>query len=111
MSPAPVPDQGDQKILPEVRAVRRGESDRRQARDGIVGIDVHDRYLETFGQVARIERRTAFARAGREAELVVGDDVERPASAIAGQTRQVERLGHDSLARKRRVAMNEHSQR
>ena len=45
-------------------------------------------------------------RIGREADLVVHDQVQRAADAIAAQPRQVERLGDDALARERRVAVD-----
>ena len=77
----------------------------------IVGVDMHDRDLEAFGQVARIQRRARIAWLGGEADLVVGDDMDGAAGAVAGQLREVERLGHDALAGERRVAMEQDRQR
>ena len=50
----------------------------------------------------------ADAGRGGEAELVVDDDVHRAAGAVAGQARQVERLGHHALAGEGGVAVDEH---
>ena len=48
---------------------------------------------------------------GREAHLVVRDQVDRPAGRVAIEARQVERLGDDALGRERRVAVDEDRQR
>ncbi len=44
---------------------------------------------------------------GREADLVVDDDVQRAADAVAVQLAQVERLLHDAFAGERRVAVDQ----
>src|SRR6476469_3382281 len=51
-------------------------------------------------------RRARVDRVCRESNLVVRDDVQRPANAISAQTRHVERLGHNSFARECCIAVN-----
>src|SRR3712207_7437960 len=46
-------------------------------------------------------------RRGGEADLVVDHDVDRPAGAVAAELGQVQGLGHHTLARERRVTVEE----
>jgi hypothetical protein len=87
VSPAAVADQVDQEILAEHLAVGVGHARHRDAGDDIVGVDMDDRDLEAFGQVAGIQRRARIAWIGGEADLVVGDDMDGAAGAVAGQLR------------------------
>ena len=105
VAPAPVADQVDQEILSELLPVGDRHVRHRQAGLGIVAIDVHDRDLEALGQVAGVECRARVLRIGREADLVVDDDVQRAAGGEAGQVGEVQRLGHDALAGEGRVAV------
>ena len=52
----------------------------------------------------RVER--AVVGIGREADLVVGDQVQRAADAVAVERLEVERLGDDALAGERGVAVD-----
>ena len=49
-------------------------------------------------------------RAGREADLVVDDEVDRAAGAVARQAGEAEALGHDALAGERGVAVEQQRQ-
>src|SRR5262249_22702426 len=66
------------------------------------------RGVETLGQVAGVAGGARVPRVGGEADLVVGDDVQGPAHAVARERTQIERLGHDALSCERGVAVNEH---
>src|SRR5690348_3321925 len=78
---------------------------------GIVAVDMKDRQLRHARNVRRIDRRTSgFGRRG-ETDLVVDNDVNRAAGAITLETRKVQRLHHDALAGKRRIAVQQHRQR
>ena len=50
---------------------------------GIVGVDVDDRDVEALREVARVARRAALGGIGREADLVVRDQVQRAAGRVA----------------------------
>jgi len=63
--------------------------------------------VEAAGEVAGVIRGTRLARLRREADLVVGDDVERATGPVAGQARQVECLGDHALAGERGIAMDQ----
>ena len=62
----------------------------------VVGVDVDDRDVEALGEVRGPVGRAAVVRVGREADLVVRDQVDRAADAVA-----VERLA-GSASRPRR---------
>src|SRR6185369_8394917 len=57
---------------------------------GIVAVDVQDRRLDALGDVRRVRRRAPELRAGREADLVVDDEMDRAAGAIAGKAGKAE---------------------
>src|SRR5207237_4817756 len=50
-------------------------------------------------------------RLGSEAELIVGNEVQRAASGIPPQAGKIQGLSDDALARERGVAVDEHRQR
>ena len=108
---APVADQVDQHVLVEAVPVRHGEPHRREAGLGVVGVDVDDRDVEALGQIGGVAGGARVLHVGGEADLVVGDEVERPAGPVPLERPEVERLGHDALARESRVAMNGDRQR
>ena len=105
---AAVADEVDDDVLAELHPVVE-----REARDeddglGIVGIHVEDRRLDHLRNVAAIERRSRVRGfAGREPDLVVDDDVQRPACREAPRLRELQRLHDDALPRKCRVAVDE----
>jgi hypothetical protein len=107
---AAIADQVDQHVAVEPRAIAEREPRRGEARLGVVGVHVHDRNLEPAREPARVERAERVVRVGREADLVVGDDVDRAARGVAGEAVQVQRLGNDPLSGERGVAMNEDGQ-
>jgi hypothetical protein len=91
------------ELLPELdRDLRRIDHRLR-----IVAVGVEDRRLDHLGDVGRIRRRARVARIGREADLVVDDEMHRAAGAMAAQVGQAEALGDDALAGERRVARDE----
>ena len=94
--------------LLERLAEREGELDDPHARLGVVAVHVEDRRLHHLRDVGRVDARAAELRRGREPELVVHDDVDGAADLVARHLREVERLGHDTLAGERGVAVDEH---
>ena len=108
---AAVADQIDQEVAAEPRAILPGQARRLEAGDRIVGVDVDDRNLEAAREAARVAGAVGLGRRRGEPELVVGDDVNRAVGVVAGEARQVQRLGDDALAGERRVAVNQDRQR
>ena len=104
---AAVADQVDEEVEREALPVGPRQPRRLDARLGVVGVDVHDRHLEAARQAAGVAGRERLVRLGGEAELVVGDDVDGAADVPAGEPREVERLGDDSLAGERGIAVDE----
>ena len=80
---APVADEIDDDVVPELLAIREREPDRRESRLGIVGVDVNDRDVEALREIARVPRRTPFRGIRREADLVVRDEVQGAACRVA----------------------------
>ncbi len=64
---------------------------------GIVAVDVEDGGFDEFGDVGAVARRACVGRIGGETYLVIDDEVDGAAGAIAGELGEVERLGHDAL--------------
>ena len=105
---AAVADHVDDDVLGEALPERERELDDPARGFGIVAVDVEDRRLHGLGDVGRVHGRAREVGSGREPELVVHDDVHGAADVVAGQLREVERLGDDALAREGGVAVDEH---
>ncbi len=88
--------------------------DRQLARKGhrfrIVAIHMQDRCLNALRHVGRIGRAARKLRAGGEADLVVDDEVDAAAGIVTRDTGKAEAFPDDTLARKGRVAMDQHRQ-
>src|SRR6185503_1440788 len=66
-----------------------------------------DRNLVDLRDVGRVERRASGRGRRRETDLVVDDQVDRAAGAIAPELREIEDLRDHSLPRERRVAVED----
>jgi hypothetical protein len=73
----------------------------------VVAVDVEDRRLDHLGDVGAVAGRAGVGGVGGEADLVVDDDVDGAAGAIAGKLREIEGLGDDALAGEGGVAVDE----
>ena len=111
MAEAAVADQVDQHVLAEGLSKPHGERYRSDTRFGVIGVDVDDRHVKALGEVTRVARRARIGRIGREADLVVGDDVEHAASRVPLQGLEIQGLGVDTLSGEGRVAMDEDGNR
>ena len=80
-----VPHEIDEEILPELRAIRDAKSHRRDARLDVVRVHVDDRDLEALREIARVVCGPRVRRIGREADLVVDDDVQRAPDRISAE--------------------------
>ena len=103
---AAVADQVDQHVVTELLAKRERQAHRADARRHVVGVDVDDWHVEALGQVRCPARRARVVGVGREADLVVRDQVHRAADLVAVERLQVERLRDDPLGGERRVAVD-----
>ena len=106
--PAAVANEVDEEILLEARPIVEREPDDRDARLGVVRVHVDDRHLEALREVARIVRRAPIARIGREADLIVHDDVQRAAGPVSAEVREIECLGDHPFTGEGRVPVHEH---
>ena len=101
-----VDDDGLVEFLPEFDR----DLGREHHRFRIVAVHMEDRRVDHLRHVGRIGRGARIARIGGEADLVVDDEVQRTAGAVALQVRQREAFRHHALAGERRVAMHQHRQ-
>ena len=104
-------DDVDDDVLVELLPVVERELAAQDDRLGVVAVHVQHRRLDHLDDVGAVQRRARVARiGGREADLVVDDDVDRAAGVVAARLRQRQRLHHDALAGERRVAVDDDRQ-
>ena len=106
----PVAEHVDDHVLAELLAVLGGHLGGEHHRLRIIPVGVEDRRLDHQGDVRRIGCRAREARAGGEADLVVDDEVDRSAGAIALHLADGEALGHHALAGEGGVAVQQQGQ-
>jgi hypothetical protein len=92
----------------ELVAVEVAEPHRGEAGLGVIGVDVDDRDVEALGQIAGVAGRPCIRHVGREADLVVGDEVHGATDPVPAQGAEVERLGHHALPGERGVSVDHH---
>ena len=94
------------EFLPELGRDLGGEYHRL----GVIAIDVEDRRFDHLGDVGGVRRRARISRICRKADLIVDDEMQRAAGAVAAQAGQPETFRYDALSRKRCVAVDEQRQ-
>ena len=104
---AAIAEHVDDDRLVELLPVFGGDLGAEHHRLGIVAVGVEDRRLDQLGDVGRVRRRARVARIGGEADLVVDDEMQRAAGAVAAQAREAEALGDHALAGEGRVAVDQ----
>jgi len=108
----PVPaiaEQIDDDVLFELLAVFRGDAGGLDDGLGIITVDVEDRRLDALCHIRGMGARPRGRRARRKAYLVVDDNMDRPAGAEAGELRQFERFGNETLAGEGRITMHQNA--
>ena len=108
---APVTDEVDHDVLREPAPIRHREPHGGDRSLRVVGVDVHDRHVESLCEVGRVPGRASLTRIGREPDLIVRDQVQGAAGRVALEILEVEGLCDDALAREGCVAVQEHRQR
>jgi hypothetical protein len=103
----PVAPHVDHHVAVELLPERHRQPRRVHARLRVVAVDVEHRRLDRLGDVGRVRREPPLLRHGREADLVVDDDVDRAAGAPVRHLRQPQRLHDDALAGEGRVAVDQ----
>ncbi len=91
------------EFLPELDRDLGGEHHRFR----IVAVHMEDRRIDHLGDVGRIGRGARVARIGGEADLVVDDEMQRAAGAVALQVGQPETFRHHALPGERGVAVHQ----
>ncbi len=104
---AAVADQVDQHVVAELLAEGEGQAHGGDAALDVVGVDVDDRDVVALGHVGGPPGRAGVLGIGGEADLVVLDQVDGAADAVAVDRLQVERLGDHALAGEGGVAVQD----
>ncbi len=104
---AAVAEHVDDDVAVELVAVLGGDARDVDDRLGVVAVDVEDRRLDDLGHFRAIGARAAVHRVGGEADLVVDDEMDRAAGAVAPELRQVEGLGDQPLSGEGGVAVQQ----
>ena len=100
----------DHDVAAELLAIFNGQLAGEGHGFRIVAIHMQDRRLNTLGHIAGVRARTRELRAGREADLVVDDEVDAAAGVVAAHTRKAEAFPDDALTREGRIAVDQHWQ-
>ena len=96
----------DKEVLAELRAVLNTKLHHAHAGVRILRIHVSNRDLEALGEIARVMRRAPVDWIRREPDLIVRDDVKRPANPIPAQPGHVECLRNNAFTGKRCITVN-----
>ena len=75
--------------------------------EGAVTIDMEDGDFEELGDVGAVIRGAGVGGKGGETDLVIDDEVDGSAGAIAGELGKVQHFGNDALAGESGVTVNE----
>ena len=108
---AAIAEHVDHDRLREFLPVLDRDLGREHHRFRIVAVHMEDQRLDHLRHIGRIRRRARIARIGREADLVVDDEMQGAAGAVAFQFGQPEAFRHHALAGKGGVAMDQQRQR
>ena len=100
----------DHDVLVERLAVLPRQLGDLHAGLGVVAVDVEDRRLDGLGHVGAVQRRAGVQRRGREADLVVDDQVDGATDAVPADVAHRQSLGDDALAGEGGIAVDEHRQ-
>ncbi len=104
---AAVADHVDHGVFLETLAVLDGDARAVDDGLGVIAVDVEDRRVDHLGDVRAVGRRAREARRGREPDLVVDDEMDGAARAIAAQAGEIEGFRHQALAGERGIAVQE----
>ncbi len=107
MAVAAIAEDVDDHVLLEAGAELGGDARDVHDRLGIVAVHVEDRRLHHLAGIGGIGTRARVGGVGGEADLVVDDEVDGAAGAVALELGQHQGFGDQTLAGKRRVAVHE----
>ena len=107
MSMLPVANEIDHDVVTKPLAISHCELGHVDHGFRMITIHMKDRNLDHLCDIGAIERRACLCGGRRVADLVVDDDVDRAAGAIAGKLRKVQCLCNHTLARKGCVAVDD----
>ena len=104
-------DHVEHHVLVELLPVVERDAQGPVGRLGVVAVDVEDGELRHARHVGRVDGRAPRLRRRGEADLVVDDDVDGAARAVAFQLGELQGLHHDALPGEGRVAVEQDGER
>ena len=107
MAVAAVADDVQHDVTGEAHAEFGGHAGAEHHRFRVVPVHVQDRRLDRFRHIGAIETRVGVCRHRGEADLVVDDQVDRAAGAVADQLAHRQSFVDQSLPSEGRVAMHQ----
>ena len=107
MAVAAVADDVEHDIGMEIHAIFGDQAGGPDHGFRIVAIHMDDRRLDALGHIGAVKARIGIDRHGGEADLIVGDDVDGAAGAVAHQLRHRQRLIDQALAGEGGIAMQQ----
>lgn len=97
----------DEDVFVEFLAVFEGEFHGHNDGEGVIAVDVEDGGFEHFGDIGAVDGGAGVFREGGEADLVIDDEVEGAAGAVAFEFGEVEGFCDDALSDDGGVAVDE----
>ena len=91
------------ELLPVFDGQHRGEDNRHW----IVAVDVEDWRFDHLGDVRTVARRARLIRRGREADLIIDDDMQGAARSISRKLGEIQNFGNDALTGEGGIAVHE----
>ena len=105
---ATVTDQVNDDVLVELLLETVSQTGHPRDHLRIVSVHVENRHLQTFSQISAVVCGTGIGRRSRETNLVIHDDVHRPAGGVGLELAHVQRLINYALTDESCVAVNQH---
>lgn len=110
VSVSPVPDNVDENILLELHAIIHCKLNNFIDALRFISVDVDDRALSRFADVAGIKASSGFRRSCSETDLVVCDDMNDSIDVVGIQSRLLDRLVDNPLTCSSSITMKNDSQ-
>lgn len=107
MAVATVADEIEDDIFMELLSKFEGELNEGGGREGIVSVDMENGQTEGFAGGSAVAGGTGVIGQGGESNLVIDDDVDGAAGAVAFEAGEVDGFGDDALPDESAVAVNE----
>ena len=97
-------------VAVESLTIFRREARHDRDRFGILAVDMKNRRLRGFREVGAVRTRASVDRIGREADLIVDDEMNRAADAVSGEVGEIQGFGDHALSGEGGVSVEQQRQ-